>query len=58
MNPEKILPTMDDWEVFPRVATATALRAMAEGWPACSAAKRSSTGRRKPGFAGPRRLPA
>jgi len=31
MNPEKILPTMDDWEVFPRVATATALRAMAEG---------------------------
>lgn len=31
MNPEKILPTMDMWEVFPRVATATALKAIEEG---------------------------
>jgi malate dehydrogenase (oxaloacetate-decarboxylating) len=31
MNPEKILPTMDMWAVFPRVATATALKAIAEG---------------------------
>ncbi len=31
LNPEAILPTMDNWEVFPRVATATAMQAMAEG---------------------------
>ncbi len=31
MDPEKILPTMDMWEVFPRVATATAMKAMEEG---------------------------
>ena len=31
MNPEKILPTMDMWEVFPRVATATAMKAVEEG---------------------------
>lgn len=31
MDPEKILPTMDMWEVFPRVATATALKAIEEG---------------------------
>ena len=31
MNPDKILPTMDMWEVFPRVATATALKAIEEG---------------------------
>ena len=31
LNPEKILPTMDNWEVFPRVATAVALKAMEEG---------------------------
>jgi malate dehydrogenase (oxaloacetate-decarboxylating) len=31
MNPEMILPTMDMWEVFPRVATATALKAIEEG---------------------------
>jgi malate dehydrogenase (oxaloacetate-decarboxylating) len=31
LNPEKILPAMDDLEVFPRVATATALQAIAEG---------------------------
>jgi malate dehydrogenase (oxaloacetate-decarboxylating) len=31
MNPEKILPTMDMWEVFPRVATATAMKAIEEG---------------------------
>lgn len=30
-NPDKILPTMDMWEVFPRVATATALKAIEEG---------------------------
>jgi len=30
-NPEKILPTMDMWEVFPRVATATAMKAIEEG---------------------------
>ncbi len=31
MDPEMILPTMDMWEVFPRVATATALKAIEEG---------------------------
>ncbi len=31
MDPEKILPTMDMWEVFPRVATATAMKAIEEG---------------------------
>ncbi|MDW7739525.1 MAG: NADP-dependent malic enzyme [Bacillota bacterium] len=31
MNPEKILPTMDMWEIFPRVATATAMKAIEEG---------------------------
>ncbi|HHX87433.1 MAG TPA: NADP-dependent malic enzyme [Firmicutes bacterium] len=31
MNPDIILPTMDMWEVFPRVATATALKAIEEG---------------------------
>jgi len=31
MDPEKILPTMDMWEVFPRVATATAMKAIDEG---------------------------
>lgn len=31
LDPEKILPTMDQWEVFPRVATATAVQAIKEG---------------------------
>jgi len=31
LNPEMILPTMDNWEVFPRVATATAMQAIKEG---------------------------
>lgn len=31
LNPEKILPAMDNREVYPRVATATALQAIAEG---------------------------
>ncbi len=31
MNPDSILPTMDMWEVFPRVATATAMKAIEEG---------------------------
>jgi len=31
INPEEILPTMDNWEVFPRVATATAMKAIEEG---------------------------
>ena len=31
LNAEEILPTMDNWEVFPRVATATALQAIKEG---------------------------
>jgi len=31
MDPEMILPTMDMWEVFPRVATATAMKAIEEG---------------------------
>jgi len=31
MDSEKILPTMDMWEVFPRVATATAMKAVDEG---------------------------
>ncbi len=31
LNPEKIIPDMSDWETFPRVATATALKAIAEG---------------------------
>ena len=31
MDPEKILPTMDMWEVFPRVAVATAMKAIEEG---------------------------
>jgi len=30
MNPEKILPTMDMWEVFPRVACAVAMQAIEE----------------------------
>ena len=30
LNPEEILPTMDNWEVFPRVATATAMQAIKE----------------------------
>jgi malate dehydrogenase (oxaloacetate-decarboxylating) len=30
-DPERILPTMDMWEVFPRVATATAMKAIEEG---------------------------
>jgi malate dehydrogenase (oxaloacetate-decarboxylating) len=30
LHPDKILPTMDEWEVFPRVATATALQAVKE----------------------------
>ncbi|NLC11308.1 MAG: malate dehydrogenase, partial [Firmicutes bacterium] len=31
LHEEKILPTMDEWEVFPRVAVATALQAIKEG---------------------------
>ena len=31
LNPEKIIPDMSDWETFPRVATATALKAIEEG---------------------------
>ena len=31
MDPETILPTMDMWEIFPRVAAATGLRAIEEG---------------------------
>jgi malate dehydrogenase (oxaloacetate-decarboxylating) len=31
LNPEEILPTMDNWEVFPRVATATGMQAIKEG---------------------------
>jgi malate dehydrogenase (oxaloacetate-decarboxylating) len=31
LNPEEILPTMDNWEVFPRVAAATAMQAIKEG---------------------------
>jgi len=31
LGPNSILPTMDDWEVFPRVAAATALKAQEEG---------------------------
>ncbi|MEW5919645.1 MAG: malate dehydrogenase, partial [Bacillota bacterium] len=31
LNPEAILPTMDNWEVFPSVATATAMQAIEEG---------------------------
>ncbi|MGI6097467.1 MAG: malic enzyme-like NAD(P)-binding protein, partial [Dethiobacteria bacterium] len=31
LNPEKILPVMSDADVFPRVATATALQAIEEG---------------------------
>ena len=30
-DPDRILPTMDMWEVFPRVATATAMKAIEEG---------------------------
>ncbi len=30
-DPEKILPSMDDAEIFPRIATATALQAIEEG---------------------------
>ncbi len=30
LNPEKILPTMDNWEFFPRVAAATAMKAIEE----------------------------
>ena len=40
MHEEKILPTMDEWEVFPRVAVATALKAQAQG------VARLSTGRK------------
>ncbi|MGI6317453.1 MAG: NAD(P)-dependent malic enzyme [Dethiobacteria bacterium] len=31
LNPEKILPSMDDFEVFPRIAAATAMQAIEEG---------------------------
>jgi malate dehydrogenase (oxaloacetate-decarboxylating) len=31
IHPNKILPRMDEWEVFPRVATAVALKAQEEG---------------------------
>ena len=31
LDPEKIIPNMSDWEVFPRVATATAMKAIEEG---------------------------
>jgi len=31
LNPEKIIPTMDNWEVFPRVAAATGAQAVKEG---------------------------
>ena len=31
LDPEQILPSMDDGEIFPRVATATALQAIKEG---------------------------
>ncbi len=31
LNPEKILPVMDDREVYPRVAAATAMQAITEG---------------------------
>lgn len=31
LNPEMILPSMDNWEVFPRVAAATAVQAIREG---------------------------
>ncbi len=31
LDPEKIIPDMSNWEVFPRVATATALKAIEEG---------------------------
>ena len=35
LNPEKILPSMDDFEVFPRIAAATAMQAIEKGLPAC-----------------------
>ncbi len=31
LDPEKIIPVMSDWETFPRVATATAMKAIEEG---------------------------
>jgi malic enzyme len=31
LSEERILPTMDDWEVFPREAAAVGLKAMAQG---------------------------
>jgi malate dehydrogenase (oxaloacetate-decarboxylating) len=31
LDPEHILPTMDDWEVFPREATAVAMKAIEQG---------------------------
>ena len=31
LNPEAILPTLDDFEVFPRIAAATAMQAIEEG---------------------------
>lgn len=31
LSEERILPTMDDWEVFPRVAVATAMKAQEQG---------------------------
>jgi malate dehydrogenase (oxaloacetate-decarboxylating) len=31
ITPDRILPSMDDWEVFPRVATAVAMKAQQQG---------------------------
>jgi malate dehydrogenase (oxaloacetate-decarboxylating) len=31
LNPDRILPTMDDWEVFPREAAAVAMKAQEQG---------------------------
>jgi malate dehydrogenase (oxaloacetate-decarboxylating) len=31
LNEEQILPTMDDWEVFPREAVAVAMKAQEQG---------------------------
>lgn len=31
LNPDRILPTMDDWEVFPREAAAVAVKAVEQG---------------------------
>lgn len=31
LSPDHILPTMDEWEVFPRLAVAVALKAQEDG---------------------------